>query len=292
MKRTAAFARDASYEALLEGLNATLADVELPGEVPTKPVVLIQGMPRSGTTVLYQLLARTGVFTYPTNLIARFYRAPAMGVLLQRLAAPLLDAPTWELTSRAGATDGWWGPHEFGYFWRHQLGLHAHHEPEQPAPADLILQLGRMEAAGTGPLLFKNGILSYCTPVLRAAVPTLFVVRIRRDPVDVASSILAMRTRYYGDPNAWWSLRPADLGPVEGASPEAQVAYQVRHGTQALDRASAEVDLTYADLCSDPRGEVGRILAALGLEADLEGLPTTLVRYRATDRARWEDLLA
>ena len=292
MKRTAAFAQDTSYEALLEGLNATLADVELPGEAPTKPVVLVQGMPRSGTTVLYQLLAQTGAFTYPSNLIARFYRAPAMGLLLQRLARPLLDEPRWALTSRAGATDGWWGPHEFGYFWRHHLQIHAHHEPTAPAPADLVLQLGRMEAAGAGPLLFKNGILTFCTDVLRQALPTLFVVRIRRDPVDVASSILAMRTRYYGDPSAWWSLRPADIGPVEGASPEAQVAFQVRHGMAAIDGIDAQLDLSYAGLCADPRGEVGRILEALGLEGAVHGLPAELTASRTDDRARWEGLLA
>jgi len=287
MKRTAAFARDSSYEALLQPLNATLADVELPGETPQKPVVLVQGLPRSGTTVLYQLLAQTGCFTYPSNLVARFYRAPAMGLLLQRLARPFLEEPKWQLTSRAGLTEGWFQPHEFGYFWRHHLGIYEHHELEQPVPDDLILQLGRMEAVGDGPLLLKNGLLAYALPALKAALPTLCIVRIRRDPRDVAASILAMRSRYYDDPNAWWSLRPKDVSGVEQASPEEQVAFQVRHGGQAIDAVQAEVDLTYAELCDDVHAAVHRILDAVDLKADLTPLPASLEPRTAADLDRW-----
>ena len=74
MNRTAEFARDERYEALLERLNLALADIDLPGEAPQRPVLLTQGVPRSGTTLLYQRLAHTGLFTYPSNLVARFYR--------------------------------------------------------------------------------------------------------------------------------------------------------------------------------------------------------------------------
>lgn len=289
--RTAAFARDASYEQLLQGLNATLADVELPGTAPTRPIVLVLGLPRSGTTVLYQLLAQTGAFTYPSNLVARFYRAPAMGVLLQRLAAPLLDEPRWELASRGGLTDGWYQPHEFGYFWRHHLGIHEHHEPETPDLADLVLQLGRMEAAGTGPLLMKNALLVYSIPLLQRVLPTLTVIRIRRDPVDVAASILKMRTRYYGDPATWWSLRPRDVSPVEGASPEAQIAFQIHHGSKALSALDPAIDLTYEQLCGDVHHWVGRIADQARIQADLRGLPTTLDCRGTDDRERWATLL-
>ena len=38
-------------------------------------VVLVVGGPRSGSTVMMQWLASSGVFAYPSNLLSRFYRA-------------------------------------------------------------------------------------------------------------------------------------------------------------------------------------------------------------------------
>lgn len=280
MTRTAEFAKDEGYEALLERLNTSLAGLELPGTAPQLPVLLIQGVPRSGTTLLYQLLAHTGLFTYPSNLVARFYRAPAMGLLIQRLAQPLLDPPRLDLTSRAGLTEGWWGPHEFGYFWRHHLGLKAHHEPEQPDLTELILQLGRMEATGDAPLLFKNGLLSYATPLLRDALPTLKIVRIHRDAHDVQASILQMRERYHGDRGTWWSLRPEDLSLVAGAPPEDQVAFQVAHATEALDAAGSDLEITYTELCADPRGVLRLVAALIEREPDLHGFPAEIPKRK------------
>lgn len=292
MSRTTEFMRNERYETLLQDLNARLERVWLPGDTPQLPVVLIQGVPRSGTTVLYQLLSRTGGFTYPTNLVARFYRNPGLGWMIQGLVEPFLSHQDLPLQSRAGLTEGWWQPHEFGYFWRHHLGIHDHHEPDAPDLAELVVRLAQLEHAGGRPLLLKNGILSYSTPVLEAALPTLKVIRLTRDPVEVADSILRMRERYTGDAANWWSVRPADISSVEHASPEAQVAFQVRHCRDALDVIEPIVDVDYAGLCADPRGTLGTIADAIGIRLDLDGVPEQLTPSLTHDRARWEPYFA
>ena len=101
---------------------------------------------------------------------------------------------------------------------------------------------------------------------LRRALPTLKVVRLRRDPAAVEASILAMRERYHGDRSTWWSLRPADVSAVQDASPEEQVAFQVAHANAALDAAGSDLDVTYGDLCAHPEQTVARICAIVGLE--------------------------
>src|SRR5690554_5370560 len=55
---------------------------------PQKKVFFIVGCARSGSTLLYQFLAKTNSFAYPTNLVSRFYYAPYVGARIQQL---LLD---------------------------------------------------------------------------------------------------------------------------------------------------------------------------------------------------------
>src|SRR5690554_2255771 len=55
---------------------------------PNKKVFFIVGCARSGSTLLYQYLAKTNLFAYPTNLVSRFFYAPYVGARIQQL---LLD---------------------------------------------------------------------------------------------------------------------------------------------------------------------------------------------------------
>jgi hypothetical protein len=287
--RTAEFAKDLDYEALLERVNATAADFTVPsGPVPVQPATFVMGVPRSGTTLLYQALAATGAFAYPTNLAARFYRSPAFGHGLERLLSPLLPARgPMAFTSRAGNTDAWWGPHEFGYFWGAHLPFADHHQPPGPGEADapdltaLAGELARMEAVADRPLLFKNGILCFAVANLVDALPTARIVRVTRDPHDVVASILAMRERFAGDRDAWWSVRPAGADEVADRAPVEQVVWQVRRTTAALMQHEVAVDVTYADLCADPRGVVEVIGAAVGVPVAVDVLPATFPHRRA-----------
>ena len=80
----------------------------------------IVGLPRSGTTVLYQLMAHTRCVGYPSNLMALFWKTPTVGATIQKHLAQ--HRPTLSITSVAGRTREPMDPHEFGYFWRSMLG--------------------------------------------------------------------------------------------------------------------------------------------------------------------------
>lgn len=107
--RQPAHRRNPRLEQLLAQLNAHLEPVaRAVGEernAPVRPCVLIVGCPRSGTTLLMQWLAALGAFAYPSNLIARFWGAPHVGALVQRLIADPAFAFGDELAGLVG-TDG------------------------------------------------------------------------------------------------------------------------------------------------------------------------------------------
>ena len=51
---------------------------------PDEPVCFIVGPPRSGTTLLYELLVRCFYFSYFSNLAHRFYRTPVAATRIGR----------------------------------------------------------------------------------------------------------------------------------------------------------------------------------------------------------------
>ena len=84
------FRKPEAAEAFLPVLSRALrvgelrCEQDLPAS-PSRPIVFVLGAPRSGTTLLTQWLAASGHFGVPSNLLARFYEAPYIGGLVQRL---------------------------------------------------------------------------------------------------------------------------------------------------------------------------------------------------------------
>ena len=88
-KRTVEFQRNQQLDELLQELANALGPINenlsLTFHEPKYPTLLLAGVPRSGTTVFMQTLAKTGCFAVPTNLLSRFYYAPYLGAKIQQL---------------------------------------------------------------------------------------------------------------------------------------------------------------------------------------------------------------
>jgi LPS sulfotransferase NodH len=288
--RTDQFAKDWNYEQLLERLNLQVEDLEDPGRAqqeadePTAPVVFIMGIPRSGSTLLYQLISESGAFGYCSNLIARFYRNPAFGLRIQRLLDPVLpdDEMTWE--SEFGLTDRWYEPHEFGYFWERHLPFEDHHEPTEAQLADVDWAAFRRDIAAFqqgfgGPVVFKNLSLDFVVEPIAREIESAKFVRISRDPLSVAASIYRGRCAYYDNEDAWFSTRPRNFEALGDEAPVDQIVAQMTQIRDTLDRAAAELsddrwaEVTYESVCEDPNAAVADICDGLGVSSPPHTLP-------------------
>lgn len=268
-----AFAKDPDDERFLERLDAALAPAEeaayrdLDERYPTLHVI---GAPRSGTTLLYQVLASALDVGYVDNLTAAFWRAPVTGL---RLGRKLGVEPASSFGSEFGRTQGVAEPHEFGYFWNHHLAYPDLTErgPEHEAAIDwagLRRVIVNMAAARRAPMVFKPMLLIWHLEAMVRAMPRTCYVWIRREPADTAMSLLRMRARLRGDVAEWASLRPrADL---DGADPEVQVATQVLLLERTIERAALRLGpetvlaVRYEELCADPGGVAGRARDLMG----------------------------
>lgn len=272
-----------SERSLLQHLNELLAPVESDmlrdATEPQMPVLIIVGAPRSGTTLLAQLLANTGAFGYVNNFVARFWQAPAVGALIERALGIASSDQQGNYESRFGVTSGWGGPHEFAYFWRRwfpagitdELG---ERELDELDGTPLLKEVHVLERAYDRPLFFKNLRCTLHIPFLAKLSGQFHFIYVTRDPLYMAQSILLMRDAKVGDRNKWWSIKPKEYTKLRLLSPLEQVVGQVfymqRTAEKALARLSPNryIKTSYEELCLQPRQVVADIMRAISTKID------------------------
>ena len=107
---------------------------------PRRPVLLVTGAPRSGTTVLSQVLLHHLPVTYINNLTTVFPRAP---IVANRLFGRWLQKPPAEYRSFYGRTSGFAAENDALHIWDRWLGTTT---PTQRAPLMPLGVEGKEEA--------------------------------------------------------------------------------------------------------------------------------------------------
>lgn len=294
--------KDIRFESVLATMNSAIADVDarldLKSPEPSLPIVFVIGAQRSGTTILTQTLARLYRFSYPTNLIARFWRAPHVGEALSRSLG--LDEGPSSFESKFGATADINGPHEFSYFWSHWFPGSAidarPHKPPDASEAKLKRQLAAWQSIAHEPLLFKN--LLEVIPnisILAELFPTAFFLNIEREDLFVIQSTYESRVGYGGAHDAWFGVKPSNFVKIQANSDQLlqvidQVFWVKRDISAALRRLDTErsMTITYEDLVvSSPIKPIAAIERAFRLSPfRREGQEVADIDLRGGNRLR------
>lgn len=125
-------------------------------------LVLILGSPRSGSTMLHQLMARSGSFNYVSNCEYLFYWSPArVSVTAARIMRDLkiISSKRITLESRYGSTPALSDPHECGRLYRRFINSWNTSAPikkDDPGINKLATYLDKRLLATSKPLLLKN----------------------------------------------------------------------------------------------------------------------------------------
>ncbi len=271
-----AYAKDAEHEEFLERLNGWLvlhADAEhLPLE-ETIPTLHVIGAPRSGTTMLQQALISRLELGYVDNLAAAFWRAPTYGMRLSQALG--VGEESSSFVSTFGRTGDLSEPHEFGYFWNDHLRYPdlAEREAGHGSTIDWVYLrriLVNMTHVAGRPLVFKPMLLVWHLEAMLEAMPLTCYAWIRREPRQVALSLLKMRKALFGSIEQWASLKPRDAEALGGDDPIRQVAAQVVVLERTIETVAARlggdhvVEIAHADLCADPESAVTRVAELMG----------------------------
>ncbi len=271
------FEKNSDLDTLLVRINDYLRQAEQSQPeppAPEYPLILLVGAPRSGTTLFMQWLCSTRHVAVPTNLISRFFSAPAFGVMLQRLLSDRRyryrdefdDLPTEPLQafgSDLGKTKGILGHNSFFYFWRQFFPL------AEPAPIPdndlhrvdgkgLVRAIGRFANEVEAPLAMKGYLVQYHLGLLEKLLDRVLFVHIIRDPLDTMRSLLEVRKSLYGDEGKWWGCRPPGCDIFMGQAPAIQVAGQIALTQRSIRSELARmpdakhIEISYELLCDSP----------------------------------------
>jgi len=238
------------------------------------PIVFIVGVPRSGTTLLYQLIAKFLRVAYITNRMARYWMTPITGAFLSGSIDRSQIA--FDSSYGAGATDI--SPHEFSWFWQFYGHLHDHDDLDDEALAaidwpSIRASLSGLAECSGAPLVLKSlNFADYQILSLHRQFPRAKFIWIERDDVATARSILGVRHARYGDPSIWWSVRPRDFRDWADRPPEEQVAHQLTDIERSIQNAfsslepSAATKTSYETLVSSPARVISDLAEFLGVD--------------------------
>lgn len=272
------FKRNDTLELFLKEINDDLWVTEqelLLRENKNYPLIFIVGPHRSGSTLMLQWLANTGQFSYPSNMLSRFYKAPMIGAKIQMLLTDekynfrneILDFNSKiDFSSQNGKTKGALAPNEFWYFWRRFLPFK---ELDYLSNKDLFekvdIETFKAELLGVAnvfqkPFSLKGMICNYNIEFLDKVFEKAIFIYTKRNPITNIESVLKARERQLGSEKEWYSFKiPEYYDLVKIDDPLKQTAGQVYYIKKAVElglknvKEEKKLVVNYEEFCENPK---------------------------------------
>ena len=234
--------------------------------------LLILGGSRSGTTLLYQVLAQYLPVSYFSNLNTIFHRSP---IAAGKLFSPLLRRRKGDFQNYFGSVSGFSGPNDGFPIWNRWLGEDRNSLPtkiDQAKLEEMRLFFRAWSAAFPLPFLNKNNRNTLAIPFLEANLDHVQYLEIRRNPIFVVQSLILSRVAVQGSKYIGWGLKSTDSDrrgdPLRYIDDICEQVYEVE---KSLDEAKLKIptqrylSVSYEDLCSKPKAVIQQVSDFLGI---------------------------
>lgn len=264
---------------------------------PERPILLVCGSARSGTSLAAQLLIRNLPVAYFDNLAAVFQRSP---LTARRLRGQRRQGARVSYRSYYGRTAGWDAPSDALNLWDRWLGRDRSRVPRQ-IHADARIEMsgffGAFERETGMPVVAKNNALNACAHLVAEALPTARFICLQRSRESLALSLYKARLDIHGDATVPYGLTTSTARRPHDATEDVcrQVLYHERlaHEQQRRLGAGRFMVVHYEDICRSPRDfveTVGRTF--LGVTPDFAETDPSLQTLPISQGARDGDLRA
>jgi len=230
--------------------------------------IFVLGSPRTGSTLVYQLIVRVFGLPYIANLTNEaFAEAPIVGLALQRAACRPGDV---NLESRYGKTTGAWQPSEGSAVMSRWFGGgHPSQRVSQAVKPEMAPHFRNTLSAARGlfgqPLVVKNAWNCFRVRHLAETLPLAAFVWIRRDIAGAAKSDLRARQAVHGDLTQCNSATPANVEALRQRPVWEQVVENQYEFNSAIETdlggfaRQRHAVLWYEDLCRNPGDALSEI---------------------------------
>lgn len=239
--------------------------------IESVPTIFILASPRTGSTLLYQMMAKYFRMHYFSNYVAKhFPENPLVGTVIESVLTEGLDEDI-SLRNKYGETEG---PHEPSEATQILRSWFPDEHPTETLSARVrkgkrphIMNTMAGIAALTGKqIVIKNAWNCFRVRELASLFPASRFIWLRRDiAASSYSALLARRTQ--GDPATIWnSASPANLSEIKRLPYIEQVVEQqfwtndaVRRNLRRYVPDDRQVEVWYENITDDPLSALGRI---------------------------------
>jgi len=236
----------------------------------TAPIFIV-GPPRSGTTLLYQLMVTAFNVSYLPNIANTFYLCPVLATKVTKVLCPPYRS-TWQ--SSFGVEKGLMAPSEGGNVWNRwfpHVAREGYEYTMQLDPRDkveLVNMVNGIEKIFDAPFLNKNVKMSVRIPALLGIYHNACFVIIERDFDEVVTSNIMMR-QVFG--RTWMSVAPLEYNEIKGLPQEEQVTLQIKYVIDNMETDIARYEplytrVAYSELITQPFSIIDHLANTLKLE--------------------------
>jgi len=270
--------------------------------------IFVLGLPRSGTTLLTQLLYDNTNLQCTNNLMARFWETPLVGTQLSKYT--VIKSEFKNYRSNYGRTLEIDHPHEFSKFWHKLLRITEidKYEPDKLSDSidwgkvrSKITNMNRILETG---LVFKPmELIGFHLAKFVKLFKRSIIIFIERDPMDVALSILKARKDNHCTDDCWWGSYPPKsiYEKIKKKSEMLKVAHQILYFKKfyedkvRLVPSNQFLKTSYTSVCNNPYELLKTIKVKaqkLGCDLQITKKPNALSIFKKTiDESTMENLL-
>jgi hypothetical protein len=253
-------------------INNSLAGIEKIYLANTKdsckyPPIFIIGVPRTGTTLLYQSLIKKFKFSYIPNISNYLFKVPVSAAKIGKIFFPKYDIT---FQSSYGNIKGLMASSEAGSVWNRWFlkdnkrvsDFSIKEKLDKDEKKYIYSTVKGFESIFNLPFLNKNTFHSVRIALLSGIFPKALFIQMRRNPVNVAISILHGRRENNKDISKWWSVTPKEINNLKEKNYLDQVVGQIyyieKNIQESIDRVGKDklLQINYENLCEDPEKEM------------------------------------
>ena len=258
------------------------------------PQIFVCGPPRSGTTLVAQVLMKHLPVYYFNNLTSIFPRSPVTALNLFRFFVRN-DNDKIQFRSFYGRTSRPSSPNDALYLWDRWVGKDRRKIPsriEEDNSDDMVMFFNAVEAYAKKPLVNKNNSLSTYASLVAPILKNAFFICLDRDPLFLAQSHLIARRFINANEKVSYGVdldttqKTAD-NYLESLCQDIMTHKNLIQEQQKSIGSDRFIVVPYEDFCANPAKIVSDIARqCLNITIDVQELSEVLKPFRAANRVK------
>ncbi|HLV34371.1 MAG TPA: sulfotransferase [Spirillospora sp.] len=261
---------------------------------PKQPMIFVCGAPRTGTTLVSQVLIANLPVAFFNNLTAIFPRSP---ITANRLFGRFLGKPQITYSSFYGKSVGFAGPNDALYIWDRWFGKDRTRIPtslDEAAKNNMIQFFGAAEAFFQKPVLNKNNNLNTCAHLVADQFDNAWFICMNRDTKFLAQSLLKARLDIHGDAHVAYGIsyttdtETQEIDVIEDVCRQTLFHQQTILEQQAMIGPDRFWIIQYEDFCQNPAALLQRVYEEILKQPAPESVLAGIEPFRVSNRVRLE----